>query len=66
MVEADESTGTLQFKISGRELKDLDFFSKSDPICIVETLRLDMWVTLNQTERIMNNLNPDFKKPIEI
>ena len=66
MVEGDENTGTLQFKISGRELKDLDFFSKSDPICVVETLRQDMWVTLNQTERIMNNLNPDFKKPIEI
>ena len=43
MVEGDESSGRLSFKISGRELKDLDFFSKSDPICVVETLRNEAW-----------------------
>ena len=66
MVEGDESSGRLSFKISGRELKDLDFFSKSDPICVVETLRNEAWQTLGQTERIMNNLDPDFKKIVEI
>ena len=49
--------------ISGRKLRDLDFFSKSDPICILSEYnsQTKQWVKLGQTEQIKNNLNPDFK-----
>ena len=48
--------------VSGRKLKDLDTFSKSDPQCILyEKSQNGSWVKIGQTEQIKNNLNPDFK-----
>ena len=35
--------GRLKVQIEGQGLKDLDFFSKSDPICLVEELVGDTW-----------------------
>ena len=46
--------------VSGRKLKDLDTFSKSDPRCILYEKRNNNWVKVGQTEQIMNTLNPDF------
>ena len=42
MVEAVRG-GNLYFKIEGEELKDLDFFSKSDPICVLEEKIGHVW-----------------------
>ena len=48
--------------VSGRKLRDLDTFSKSDPQCILyEKSANGSWVKLGQTEQIRNSLNPDFK-----
>ena len=47
--------------VSGRKLKDLDTFSKSDPQCILYEKKNNNWVKVGQTEQIKNNLNPDFK-----
>ena len=47
--------------VSGRKLKDLDTFSKSDPRCILYEKRNNNWVKVGQTEQIMNTLNPDFQ-----
>lgn len=47
--------------VSGRKLKDLDTFSKSDPICILQERRNGAWQTMGQTEQVRNSLNPDFK-----
>jgi Ca2+-dependent lipid-binding protein len=54
--------------ISGRKLKDLDVFSKSDPICILSEYndKTKQWVKLGQTEQIKNNLNPDFKTHLTV
>jgi len=60
-----QSSSALQEQVSlfvsGRKLKDLDTFSKSDPRCILFEKRFNQWVQVGQTERIANNLNPDFQ-----
>lgn len=52
--------------ISGRSLKNLDAFSKSDPYCSVYELntRNNSWVLKGKTERKKDNLNPDFNEKI--
>ena len=46
----------------------MDVFSKSDPICrVYQWVELNKnWVKVGQTERIDNNLNPDFKTTINM
>ena len=58
-------SGRLKVQIQGQGLKDLDFFSKSDPICLVEELVGDTWTVRGQTERIENCLDPHFVKAVE-
>ena len=65
MVEAVRG-GNLYFKIEGEELKDLDFFSKSDPICVLEEKIGHVWQKRGQTEVIMDDLNPVFETVLEI
>ena len=57
---ADSMSSQVNLFVSGRKLKDLDTFSKSDPQCILLEQRNGSWVKLGQTEQIKNNLNPDF------
>jgi len=57
---ADQMSMQVNLFISGRKLKDLDTFSKSDPQCIFYEKRNNQWVKLGQTEQIKNSLNPDF------
>jgi len=49
--------------LSGRNLKDLDLFSKSDPYVIIsrQTQPGGAFVPLRKSETINNNLNPDWK-----
>ena len=47
--------------ISGRKLKNLDTFSKSDPQCKVFEMHNNQWRQIGQTEIINNNLNPNFE-----
>ena len=51
----------VEIFISGRKLKDLDTFSKSDPQCMLFEQRGNSWVKIGQTEQVMNSLNPDFR-----
>jgi hypothetical protein len=51
----------VELFISGRKLKDLDAFSKSDPQCMVYEMVNNQWVMRGKTEQIMNQLNPDFQ-----
>ena len=60
IVSDDELHMKVNLHISGRNLKDLDYFSKSDPVCRVYMQRNNEWVKLGVTERIDDNLNPDF------
>jgi hypothetical protein len=45
----------------------MDVFSKSDPVCRVYewTEKNKQWTRIGATERISNNLNPDFKTTIQ-
>ena len=54
----------VELHISCRKLKDLDYFSKSDPLVQIFTHdeKSRRWTKFGQTELINNNLNPDFKK----
>ena len=52
--------------ISGRNLKNLDVFSKSDPKCEVYEFVNNKWALVGKTETINNNLNPDFQTSIQM
>ena len=58
----------VELFISCRKLKDLDVFSKSDPIVHMHVWneRTRNWVKHGETELINNNLNPDFKKSFQV
>jgi hypothetical protein len=59
----------VKLYISGRNLKDLDTFSKSDPICVVFEKAQDnenIWFEVGRTEFMKNNLDPDFTRAIDI
>jgi hypothetical protein len=50
-----------------RGLANKDTFSKSDPCCVVQEKASDgRWREIGRTEVIDNNLNPTFKKKIEM
>ncbi|KAK0410430.1 hypothetical protein QR680_005129 [Steinernema hermaphroditum] len=59
----------VRLTLAAKDLKDLDLFSKSDPICVVYltssiargTMRT---VEVGRTECVMNNLNPEWAKTI--
>lgn len=53
----------IELKISCEKLSDLDYLSKSDPqvILLAKDIRTQKWRPTNQqTEIIMNDLNPKF------
>lgn len=58
----------VKLYISGRNLKDMDLYSKSDPICVVmeKAADNDLWFEVGRTEFQANNLNPDFKTTIDL
>ena len=58
----------VELSFSCRNLVDLDTFSKSDPIVqvFIKDSRAGAYAKLGETERIDNNLNPDFVKTFVI
>jgi len=54
----------VELYLSCRQLKDLDFFGKSDPYVKLFSLNQGYWSEVGRTETIMDNLNPDFKTTI--
>ncbi|XP_064487021.1 copine-8-like isoform X2 [Ornithodoros turicata] len=52
----------VEISVSCRQLKDKDFFSKSDPMCVLfmRECDSDSWREVGRTEMIDNCLNPDF------
>jgi len=58
----------VQLRIKLKNLVDKDTFSKSDPQVIVYCRHSTkaQWIEVGKTEVIMNNLNPEFAKPIEM
>ena len=60
----------VELSISGRNLLDLDTFSKSDPMCVVYSKNHGqgghIWKEIGRTECINNNLNPKFATKINL
>ena len=58
----------IKLYISGRNLKNMDIFSKSDPLCVIfeRAQDTDEWFEIGRTEFIKDTLNPDFEKAIDI
>ena len=57
---ADTLCQRVELFISGRKLRDMDTFSKSDPRCLVVENANGHWREIGRTEQIKNSLNPDF------
>lgn len=55
---ARDVSNKVELSISCSNLKDLDYFSKSDPCVFVYEKRGKQWGKLGATEVIDNNLNP--------
>lgn len=57
-------TSTVELSVSCKNLRNLDTFSKSDPLCalFMEEFGGKGWAEVGRTEMIVNNLNPEFAK----
>ena len=58
----------VKLHIQGRNLKNMDLVSLSDPICIVfeKAQETDEWFEVGRTEQLKDTLNPDFEKSIDL
>jgi len=65
---ANVPVSKVQLRIKLNNLVDKDTFSKSDPQVTVYCRHSTraQWLEVGKTEIIMNNLNPEFAKPIEM
>ncbi|CAG7719279.1 unnamed protein product [Allacma fusca] len=61
-------TSTIEISISCKNLLDQDFFSRSDPICVVYTQpwTIGQWEEYMRTEVVSDNLNPEFSTKVNI
>ena len=59
---ANDLSSSVEIFVSCRDLKNLDTFSKSDPIVkiFMKNEKTKQWMPIGETERVMNNLNPNF------
>ncbi|KAL5473572.1 hypothetical protein EMCRGX_G028068 [Ephydatia muelleri] len=55
-----DTSSKVELSISCSNLKNLDYFSKSDPVVFLYTKSQADWVKVGRTEVIENNLNPKF------
>ncbi|KAL5473555.1 hypothetical protein EMCRGX_G028048 [Ephydatia muelleri] len=55
-----DTSSKVELSISCSNLKNLDYFSKSDPVVFLYIKRQNDWVKLGRTEVIDNDLNPKF------
>ena len=60
MVTADTLQMQVNLFVSGRNLKSMDTFSKSDPICLLFEKINGRWEKLGMTEQIKDSKDPDF------
>ncbi|EAR93346.1 copine protein (macronuclear) [Tetrahymena thermophila SB210] len=63
-----ETFQKVDITISCRSLKDADVFSKSDPLVVVrmKNTQNGSWYEIGRTETIQNNLNPNFKRSLQL
>lgn len=68
MLPGNDMYERVELYFNGRNLKDLDFFSKSDP-CLRLSFQENPSTVLKEigrTETVANNVNPDWKKSFQL
>jgi len=65
---AGNATSIVELSLSAKNLRDMDVFSKSDPICVVSTkpFGTQNWMEIKRTECIDNTLNPQWVTKVQI
>jgi hypothetical protein len=65
---AGNATSIVELSLSAKNLRDMDVFSKSDPICVVSTkpFGTQNWIEIKRTECIDNTLNPQWVTKVQI
>ena len=55
---------TVELSLSGKDLADMDLFSKSDPFCVlyIRDNKTQQWLCIDRTETIDNTLHPEWQK----
>ncbi|TKR60689.1 hypothetical protein L596_027898 [Steinernema carpocapsae] len=66
-LEIDVLCSKVRLTLAAKNLKDMDVFSKSDPICVVflttsSARGAEITLEIGRTEVVMNNLNPEWSK----
>jgi hypothetical protein len=61
-----EPTSEVELSIECTGLRDMDTFSKSDPMCVAYAQTGDAWTLLGSTEIIWDNLNPKWSKTFDV
>ena len=64
--QGGEPTSEVELSIECVGLRDMDTFSKSDPMCVAYTLEGGRWTRLGSTEIIWDNLNPKWAKKFDV
>ena len=60
-----DTSSKVELSISCSNLKNLDYFSKSDPVVFLYTKSQADWVKVGRTEVIENNLNPKVSSTVQ-
>ena len=67
---ADAVTSLVELSISGKNLRDMDIFSKSDPMCVIYVQPFGSnpgtWKEILRTECVKNTLHPKFTRKLQI
>ena len=67
---ANPVTSLVELSISGKSLRDMDIFSKSDPMCVIYIQPFGSnpgtWKEILRTECVKNTLNPKFTRKLQI
>ena len=69
---SDAVTSLVELSISATNLRDMDVFSKSDPMCVIsiqpfgQTRSERQWKEILRTECVKNTLNPRFTRKLQI
>lgn len=65
---AAAATSVVELSFSARNLRDMDVFSKSDPVCVVfiKPFGSQKWAEIKRTECIKNNLNPHWVTKVQM
>ena len=57
-------SSNIELSIRGKDLADMDIFSKSDPFCVlyIKDVKTGGWICVDRTETIDNTLDPEWEK----